>query len=162
MAGGKHEIIVEVVDGGGISESNRKTSPSPKRSSSKTSPDKTNVTKTINVGQVVNIVRSPLWAGVSAMTKVIPWIGGAVIATQVAVQITTTSMDMMAKYTGDYSGKIGWDNFKLRADHVIKPFSYAMALANQSIMISNANKEIEQQNILLGNADVNSSSSKGV
>jgi len=162
MAGGKHEIIVEVVDGGGISESNRKTSPSPKRSGSKVSPDKTNVTKTISVGQVVNAVRSPLWAGIGAMTKAVPWIAAVIVTAQVASQVTTTTMDMMAKYTGDYSGKIGWDNFKLRAGHAINPISYGIALGNQSITISNANKEIEQQNILFGNADVNSSSSKGV
>lgn len=158
-----HRIIVELLDGeGSPGTSLRKTCPSVKRVVSKTSPDKTSATSTINVGSIVNAIRSPAWSAVSAVSKVVPWIAAAVVAIQIVSQITTTSMDMMAKYTGDYSGKIGWDNFKLRAWHAINPISYGIALGNQSITILNANKEIEQQNILFGNADVNSSSSKGV
>ena len=101
--------------------------------------------KSVANGSVIN-------TGVAALTKALPVVAGVIIAGKITDKILTTGFAHQQEYTGIYKNNVMWNNFKTNIHNILHPIQYALSVAHQNAQFNKQNKEIEQQNRLIGNS----------
>ncbi len=102
---------------------------------------------------IASMVRNPTSA-LMHLGKSVPFIGAAIVASQVAVQATDYGMDISSTLTGDYSGKMKWDNFKGTMKAVLNPVQSALSYGRWEAERYKANVSQSLQRELMGTADL--------
>lgn len=90
--------------------------------------------------------------GVSALTKVAPWVAVVVAAITTTDKVLTTGFGHLEEYTGDYSYNVNYNNFKTKLGMVLHPVKTYMTTRHKDAQWKKQNKEITQQNRLIGNS----------
>lgn len=153
-----HRILVEISQQKGVKSSAPGSVPS---NDTATAPDKDSATNTLGVSQIVAMARNPLGAAKSAVTTAFPWAAAVIAAAIVADKVITTANDFASAESGDYRAKMEYDNFKTRLGLAMNPLTFVSGL-KQDQSVSLANRTIAQQRVLMGEADVNGQTKKGV
>ena len=96
-------------------------------------------------GSVVN-------TGVAALSKAIPIVATALIVGKITDKVLTTGFAHQQEYTGVYKNNVNWNNFKNSIHNIFHPIQYGLSVLHQNAQINKQNKEIEQQNRLIGNS----------
>ena len=96
-------------------------------------------------GSVVN-------TGVAALTKAVPIVATALIVGKITDKVLTTGFAHQQEYTGVYKNNVNWNNFKNSIHNIFHPIQYGLSVLHQNAQINKQNKEIEQQNRLIGNS----------
>lgn len=96
-------------------------------------------------GSVVN-------TGVAALTKAVPIVATALIVGKITDKVLTTGFAHQQEYTGIYKNNVNWNNFKNSIHNIFHPIQYGLSVLHQNAQINKQNKEIEQQNRLIGNS----------
>lgn len=94
-------------------------------------------------GSVVN-------TGVAALSKAIPIVAAALIVGKITDKVLTTGFAHQQEYTGVYKNNVNWNNFKNSIHNIFHPIQYGLSVLHQNAQINKQNKEIEQQNRLIG------------
>ena len=90
--------------------------------------------------------------GVAALTKAVPIVATALIVGKITDKVLTTGFAHQQEYTGVYKNNVNWNNFKNSIHNIFHPIQYGLSVLHQNAQINKQNKEIEQQNRLIGNS----------
>ena len=116
-------------------------------------------TKTINsLGNPDGMVN----AGVSAITKALPWVAVAYAVVKIGTKVYDASLEFSTAETGDYRATLERRNFKAALSWITSPFSNALNYmrAQQGIRIEDQKREEHRK--LLGDSEINSLYGRGV
>lgn len=153
-----HRILVEITQTKGAKSATPGAVPA---NDTATAPDKDSATETLGIHQIVAMAKNPLGAAESAVTKWFPWMAAVIAAAVVVNKVITTANDFASAESGDYRAKMEYDNFKTRFGLSMSPMTIISGL-KQEQNTALANKTIAQQRVLMGEADVNGQTRKGV
>lgn len=90
--------------------------------------------------------------GAAALMKVVPWLAVIYIAWKVTDKVLSTGFAHQAEYTANYENNVNYNNFKTIAGYVLNPLSLAKVTIHSRKQYEKQNKEIAQQNRLLGDS----------
>ena len=96
-------------------------------------------------GSVVN-------TGVAALSKAIPIIATALIIGKITDKVLTTGFAHQEEYTGNYENNVNYNNFKAAISNAFHPIRTVLARVHMEKQVEKNNKEIAQQNRLIGNS----------
>ena len=99
--------------------------------------------QTIASGQTVS-------TGVAALSKAVPAIAIAIAAIKITDRILETGFSHVKDYTGIYKYSVGYSNFKTVMTSILNPLGYIKSVLHETAQRNKINKEIVQQNNLLG------------
>lgn len=105
---------------------------------------------------------SVLSQAVSNVAKAIPFVAAAFAVVKLAVSTADTALDFYTMQTGEYTGKIGWNNFKQVMAVPFHPFSSMIDAYKQEVRWGIENSKRTQERQLLGDSVINSYTNKGV
>ena len=152
MAQDYHIYLHSEGTSGGLNSSGNKTQPFSKTQSQESGNAfstgiKTafSTTKNIINGGAVN-------TGVSYLTKVAPYVAVVVAGIGVADKILTTGFAHQEEYTGNYKNNMQYNNFKTVLRIFTNPIGYARSAIHTHFQYNKQNKEIIEQNRLIGNS----------
>lgn len=104
-----------------------------------------NGAKTIASGNAVN-------TGVATLGKIAPVVALTVVSIKVLDKIMTIGLSHVAEYTGNYKYSVDYNNFKTEMYNAIHPIRYWLSIQHQRAQFNKQNKEIAQQDKLIGNS----------
>ena len=90
--------------------------------------------------------------GVAALAKAVPWVAIAVAIVKGVDKVISTGFAHQEEYTGNYKNSMHYNNFKTIAGNVLNPIGYFRTTIQKEFQMKKQNKEIEQQNRLVGDA----------
>lgn len=90
--------------------------------------------------------------GVAALSKAYPAIAIAVAIYGVVDKVLTTGFAHQREYTGNYKNEMNYNNFKAKINMAVNPIGFVIKVAHQRAQFNKQNKEIAQQNRLIGNS----------
>ena len=90
--------------------------------------------------------------GVAALAKVVPWLAILIAAVNVVDKVLTAGFAHQEEYTGYYKNNVAYNNFKTGIHNIIHPIQYAMSEIHNRKQFDKKNKEIAQQNRLIGSS----------
>lgn len=107
----------------------------------------------VSAQTIASMVRNPASA-LRTLGKSIPYIGAAIVAGQIATQVTDYALDISSTLTGDYSAKMQWNNFKGALKAVTNPIQSALSYGKWEAERYRANVSQSLQRELMGVADL--------
>ena len=111
----------------------------------------TKVQKAYSTGSTV-ASGSAATTGAAALMKVVPWLAIIYIAWKVTDKVLSTGFAHQAEYTANYENNVNYNNFKTITGYVLNPLSLAKTTIHSRKQYEKQNKEIAQQNRLLGDS----------
>ena len=79
-----------------------------------------------------------------------PWVAVIIAIAKTADKVVSTGFAHQAEYTGHYENSTAYNNFKTIMGNVMNPVGFAKNLVHRNFQINKQNKEIAEQNKLLG------------
>lgn len=90
--------------------------------------------------------------GVAALAKVAPWVAAFIVALKITDKIVTTGFAHQEEYTGHYNNNVMYNNVKTAFNTMLHPISFVLHTVHKQHQVDKQNKEIAQQNKLIGNS----------
>ena len=100
--------------------------------------------------------------GITALTKVAPWIAAAAVVVSVTDKVITHAIDFGTMQTGNYKAQIEYSNFKQTMSNMLRPFSSSFNYFRNEEQIRIQNQRRMMQRELLGDSIINSYTNRGV
>lgn len=91
-------------------------------------------------------------SGAAALGKIMPLVAITIAAIKVYDKIITTGLSHVEEYTGNYKWNVDYNNFKTQLNNTIHPIRHFLSVKHQEAQFNKQNKEIAQQNRLIGNS----------
>lgn len=115
--------------------------------------------------QAIGAVGNPdslISKGIGAVAKAVPWVAIAYAIIKVGTFVLDTCFDFQALHSGDYSNLRTWNNMTTIVKNSFTPFSMTISgiKAMQSSDIDNTRRRMNRE--MLGDAEINSWSNRGV
>ena len=88
----------------------------------------------------------------ASLKKVVPWIAVSTAVVKTVEGVLSTGFAHQEEYTGKYENNVNFQNFRAGVNFVFHPFKSFLAIAHRNAQIDKTNKQIEQQNRLIGNS----------
>lgn len=106
-----------------------------------------------SLNQIKNAANSNIInTGAATLSKASPILAAVVAAAKITDRVLTVGFAHQEEYTGYYKNNMMWNNFKAHINIAVNPIRYILNIAHQNFQFDKKNKEIEQQNRLIGNS----------
>lgn len=143
-----------------LKEDKEKKPTTPKIDEKETKPDAEDVIG--GVEKAIGVAQNPVGSALGAVSKAIPYVAAAIFATALVDKAIGTANTFIEGYTGNHSFGIAYRNFHTQMKNLMNPFGYAISALTEQMENYQANKQIEQNQILTGNSITNTYGGRNV